>query len=48
MTTKRNKNDDEEHVSTPGTVVLTFIFFAWFAILYLGNWWLIAQLWPFS
>ena len=47
MTTKTDK-EKEEHISTPGTVVLTFIFFAWFAILYLGNWWLIAQLWPFS
>lgn len=47
MTTKSNEEQDE-HISTPGTVVLAFIFFAWFALLYLGNWWLIAQLWPFS
>ncbi len=47
MTTKRKHQDEEDH-SAPGTVVLTFIFFAWFAILYLGNWWLIAQLWPFK
>jgi len=42
---KRGKST-EEHESAPGTVVLTFIFFAWFAILYFGNWWLVAQLWP--
>ncbi len=44
MTTKRNEHEEDE--SAPGTVVLTFIFFAWFALLYLGNWWLMAQQWP--
>ncbi|MFN8456390.1 MAG: hypothetical protein U0401_17270 [Anaerolineae bacterium] len=44
---RKTKPAEEHDESAPGTVVLTFIFFAWFALLYLGNWWVVAQLWPF-
>ena len=42
----KEKKETPEKLYVPGTVVLVFIFFAWFVLSYFGNWLTLSKLWP--
>ncbi len=42
----KEDNQAPEKIYVPGTLVLVFIFLAWFITLYIGNWVVLSKLWP--
>ncbi|MEE8472170.1 MAG: hypothetical protein V3S82_03260 [Dehalococcoidia bacterium] len=42
----RGKKKEEEKIHAPGTLVIVFIFLAWFIALYVLQWALLAVNWP--
>lgn len=41
-------NKTERKIQAPGTLVIVFIFLAWFIALYVLQWALLSRLWPIS
>ncbi len=42
----RSKKKEEQKIHAPGTLVIVFIFLAWFIVLYILQWVLLANNWP--